>query len=361
LVIDRYLYREFFKLLIPVLGLLAGIFLCITIIRVLNDAVVAQVGDEVILPLVGIHVLVAGETLLPTALYIAITGVLLRMHHDSEMVALYGTGFGEKRLLLPVLVFSVMVAIAVGILSLLVRPWAHTMRYDLEEQSIVGFRLRDVEAHRFMILGSFLPSADDSENPDLVLNASRVNIDTDELEDLFLFATYPDRIRLISAGKGRMNGTGEGRYAISMESGFAYQLDRHSPATHTYRFDTLDTRMDMPLTASTENRRTLSWTELASRTSPKEIAEFQWRLSMPLLTVLVGLLAVPISRTHPRRNDRVQRIFFAILNYALVFALATSGRSLVENRMVPPAIGIWWVWVLIGAWILVLFRRPQAL
>src|SRR6202000_2196053 len=38
-----------------------------------------------------------------------------------------------------------------------------------------------------------------------------------------------------------------------------------------------------------------------SRTAP-DIAEFEWRLSTPLSTLLLGMLAVPLSRVQPRQG-----------------------------------------------------------
>ena len=71
-------------------------------------------------------------------------------------------------------------------------------------------------------------------------------------------------------------------------------------------------------------------------------ATLQWRLSMPLLVLVVAILAVPLSKTNPRQG-RYMKMIPAILLYFIYLASLTFAKSAVEDGRLPVAIGIWWV------------------
>ena len=84
-----------------------------------------------------------------------------------------------------------------------------------------------------------------------------------------------------------------------------------------------------------------------------EKAELQWRIAMPLATVLLAALAVPLSRTGPRQG-RFAKLFVAVVIYALYMNFLAVARSWVEHGVIPPALGLWWVHGLLLAVIVVL-------
>ncbi|HGX93285.1 MAG TPA: LptF/LptG family permease, partial [Candidatus Tenderia sp.] len=75
---------------------------------------------------------------------------------------------------------------------------------------------------------------------------------------------------------------------------------------------------------------------------PKDLAELQWRLAMPLSAVLLSLLAVYISRTNPRQG-RFGRFFIGVLLYVVYSNLLGVARTWMEKGQIDPAVGMWWV------------------
>ena len=73
-----------------------------------------------------------------------------------------------------------------------------------------------------------------------------------------------------------------------------------------------------------------------------EKAELQWRIAMPLATILLAALAVPLSRTGPRQG-RFAKLFIAVVIYALYMNFLAVARSWVEHDKILPALGLWWV------------------
>ena len=102
---------------------------------------------------------------------------------------------------------------------------------------------------------------------------------------------------------------------------------------------------------------------LSNERDPKGKAEFQWRLSTPLSTLLLAFAAVPLSRSQPRRG-RYAKLLIALLVYALYLNLLIVAKTWVEQGATN---AIWWVPALFGLLIVacsspwrVLIRRHKA-
>jgi lipopolysaccharide export system permease protein len=83
--------------------------------------------------------------------------------------------------------------------------------------------------------------------------------------------------------------------------------------------------------------------------SPKlaDRAELHWRLSLPLSLFVLGLLAVPLSRTAPREG-RYARLGVALFIYLIYTNLLSIGRVWIESGVMSDAVGLWWVHALVA-------------
>lgn len=90
------------------------------------------------------------------------------------------------------------------------------------------------------------------------------------------------------------------------------------------------------------NVKTISTQKLwQQRQQPQYRAELQWRISIPIMTLVLTLLAVPLSRAKPRQGK-----FSRILPAALVVILYANSLLLFRNWIgddkVPHWLGMWW-------------------
>jgi len=69
-------------------------------------------------------------------------------------------------------------------------------------------------------------------------------------------------------------------------------------------------------------------------------AELQWRFAMPLSALLLGLLAVPLSKVKPKHSKYAQLIP-SILLYIVYVNLLLITRAWIENGILSPMIGLW--------------------
>jgi lipopolysaccharide export system permease protein len=101
-----------------------------------------------------------------------------------------------------------------------------------------------------------------------------------------------------------------------------------------------------------------STAQLTSSDSATEIAELQWRLSTCLTTLLLGLLAVPLSRARPRQHKNA-KVGIAILIYAGYYLLYESARTWVETGVIPPFPGLWIAPVLLAGVVIFALLEPR--
>ena len=98
-----------------------------------------------------------------------------------------------------------------------------------------------------------------------------------------------------------------------------------------------------------ERPRAMSTLDLLKSRSTDNVAELQWRISVPLATLILGILAVPLSRSQPRQG-RYGRLAIGLLVFIIYFNLLSAGKAWVEQEAVPTAVGMWWVHaIMLGA------------
>ena len=343
----RYLHYSTLKPIAASFALLALLFLFFATADLLNDAVSRLLSAATLPKLLLVQTLIACEVLIPSALYFGVVDGLGRMYRNSELVVLYASGWSELRTALKISQILIPAAVLVALLSVVVRPMAYEISYALEAES--AERLEPDN----LVPGRFYPLADAE------MTLSLGGVDGEVMLDVFVQGEGEDGSRVIRARQGRLlEGETEatGVRVIELQDGYAYRLG--DGTDHEYTFERLQLRLEAPQGASrVRNRRAQPTQALFGSENPKEMAELQWRLSLPFTTLLLGLLAVPLARSAPRQG-RFRQMLFAILAYAVVFNLAIIAKGWVENGLVMAFPGLWWVHGLLLLTLVLLLRRP---
>src|ERR1700761_2033913 len=151
MIISRYLLREIFGPLAIVLTVLAVLFTSYGAAGFLSDAVNGLLPTNMIVQVIGLRTLIALEVLIPISLFFAVIMALGRMYADSEITALFALGLSPARVLGVVLGLSLCMALAVGALSLLVRPWAYSRAHQLASLAAASLNTSNMEAGTFYV------------------------------------------------------------------------------------------------------------------------------------------------------------------------------------------------------------------
>jgi lipopolysaccharide export system permease protein len=74
----------------------------------------------------------------------------------------------------------------------------------------------------------------------------------------------------------------------------------------------------------------------------EHIAELQWRLGVPIATIILAILAVPLSRTQPRAG-RYGRLAIGLLVFIIYLNMLSASKAWIEQGTLSPSLGLWWV------------------
>jgi lipopolysaccharide export system permease protein len=99
---------------------------------------------------------------------------------------------------------------------------------------------------------------------------------------------------------------------------------------------------------------------LLTSSDPAHRAELHWRLALPIMAVVMGLIAVPLARLRPRQG-RYARVGFAILIFFLYINLAIAGKMWIERGTLPEWLGLWWVHAAVATFAALLLVVPRVL
>jgi lipopolysaccharide export system permease protein len=331
-VIDRYVSRSVIVRTLTGFGLLVGLISAYYTSLLLRDAAMARIPSEHVLVLLGLRDIIASEVILPTALFGAVLVTLTYLHRDREAYAMYAAGVAPERIARTMWVLAILFSVGVAVLSTFARPWAYRTGYELQQQGSM------LNASR-MRPGKFYPWGDN-----LVLSAAEIESGSERLGKVFVQRRTPGITHVIRAEHGRILAADEERQRIELASGYGYWLaDDSTGLDREAAFDRLvyfAQAPDEPTKAL--GRRARSTLELSTSTVPRDIAEFQWRFSMPLIALFVTMLATRLGRVLPGRSP-YPRFALGIILYAVVFNLGTLARTWVESGTVATFPGLYWV------------------
>ena len=350
MIIDRYIMREIIKPTVVVCVILIFIFGCYMATRFLADALVGQLPGTTVILLILLRIVIALEVLLPTTLYLSVVVALGRMYKDSEMTALFACGVGIGRVLRPVLYSALIIAVIVASLSLFIRPLAYDRYYRLEAQALVNFDLTRMNDETFY----------ETSNGERIIYAEKVDHQRDEAKRVFILTEREDGLQVIYARKANQSkDPASGKQILVFSDGYLYEFSRTGDHGRVLSFEKSAMSLELKENLRLKYRvKTATTGSIARSADRKEIAEFQWRLSMPLATIMLALLGVPLSRSSPRL-DKYAKVTTAIVIFAVYYNFSALAKKWVEKGVLDTFPGIWWVQFLMVGLLLYLYWQPM--
>lgn len=347
-ILDRYILREVTLTWLAVTGVLLVILVTNQLARVLERAAETRFSREVILALIGFSSLENLTVLIPVGLLLAIVLAFGRLYHESEMVAVHACGISVLRLYVPVLSLTFVLAVVLAWLALALAPNAAERVQQLRGVALRDAQFANLEPGRFRTVGG----------SGVVFYAAAVDADG-TLRDVFVKRSQGRRIEIAVARRARHHVSENGLlHTMVLEEGRRYEGipgDRDFRITE-FQEHGIPVRLPAPIftAADVELRPTLA---LLASPDPRDRAELQWRLSMPLMAFVLTLLAVPLAHLRPRQG-RYARIGLAILLYFVYANLLSAAKVWVAKGTLSPVVGVWWVHALfVGFALFMLFRQ----
>ena len=315
---------------------LVALFACFSSARYLAQAVTETLGVYFMIKLILLKTLIALEVLVPIALYTSVVIGLGRLHRDREIVAMNAAGAGDKNIIGPVMMVSIPIALAVGYLSLQARPWAYETSYRLDATAKADLNTDRFQPGRFY----------GNEENGTVIYIGAKDEESGEMDRIFYY-TRKDGTSEVTVALSATQDLEDGRLRVNLNDGWLYRLQRASAEAELASYEKLVRFHKDPQASIGYKRKAQTTATLLESGNPEDIAEAQWRLSRPVATLLLALIAIPLSRSSPRQGKN-ERVFTAALVFAVYYNLSGVAQTWVERGMLDEIPGVWWLHVLMA-------------
>jgi lipopolysaccharide export system permease protein len=340
--VQRYVLREVMQTWLAVTGVLVAILVSNQLSRVLGRAASDEYGRHVVFDLIALGAIMNLSVIVPVGLLLAIVLALGRLYHDSEMTALQGCGYAPSRTLGPLSGFAVLIAAGLAWLAFVQVPRADQQAQLLRQSAVKEAQFGQLDAGRFR---SFLSGGGDG-----VFYAERVD-EEGVLHNVFVRRETAGRIELALADTATYSkAAADGTHFVTLYNGRRYEGVPGQDDFRVIEFREHGIPVITPeeTVGTAKDPDTKPTSELWGSSSPVDIAQLQFRASSPIMALVLTLIAVPLSRLRPRQG-RYARVGFAIIVYFVYSNLLSASKVWVEKGTLPPAIGVWWVHILLLA------------
>jgi lipopolysaccharide export system permease protein len=148
---------------------------------------------------------------------------------------------------------------------------------------------------------------------------------------------------------------------ISFTNGRLYELSNSDRKGVIIQFEnaTMPLRSDNPILPENKVKAAATRT-LAPPRNLEETAELEWRIITPMSSILLALLAIPLSSSSPRQGRRAGTLL-AIAIFAVYYNFSAITKKLVSQGAMNVLPGIFWGQVLLLACLVLLVWRPSFL
>jgi len=350
-ILDRYILREVVVSWLGVTGVLLAILITNQVALVLERAAERLYPRGVVLELILLGALQNLCFVMPIGLLIGIVLALGRLYHDSEMTAAQACGTGSRPIVLPVLAFTVVLAILLAALSLEIAPAAAGRMLDLRDEALRAGQFAPIAAGKFRTFGggSTVVYARDTDKDGTL---RRVFVERDRGDHLEV--ALAQRATHAYAEDGNLQ-------VITLYDGERYEGVPGERRFRVVRFaeNTIPVRLPA-LSGGAIALEGVPTHKLAASAVPAEVAELHFRLSFPLMAVLLAIIAVPLARLRPRQG-RYARVGFAVLIFFVYINLIIAGKMWIARGTTPQWLGLWWVHAAVGVMAAVILLAPRVI
>ena len=343
LIISRYLFREILYNLLALTALLLLIYISHRFMAYLVQASTGILPAAFIFQLLALRLLTDLMLILPLSFFLALLLALGRLYKDNEITALAACGIPVPNK--SIFISSFIFAGIISLLSLVLAPWAENQREFLITQLQTVAEVGGIAAGRFKEFsqgkGTFYVEKLDNK--------------TNTMQTLFVQVNLPNK-RITIVAKQGYQVMEKGELYLVLVDGRRYENQPGNLSYTITQFSKHYIRIPKKIdNHPSDNQAALPTWLLLQQTTPSYQAELQWRLSLPMMVILLAGLAIPLSHTTPRQSHYF-KIVIGILIYLIYNNLLSIFKKWIEREEISPWIGMGWVHLGLFLIILILFN-----
>lgn len=342
------LRRDLSNLAGVVFATLFTVMVTTSLIRWLGRAANGLTDTASVLPMIAFAAINLLPVLLVLTVYVSVLMALTRAYRDSEMVIWFSSGRSLLDWILPVLGFVTPVAVLVALVAFVGGPWATRQSNEYQARFSQREDISRVSAGQFR----------ESASAGRVFYVESLTDDNTEVRNVFVSQFDAQRELIVVSQKGQIEVMPNGDRYLVLEKGRRYDGEPGSSSLRLMEFERYGLLLEgrANVSGSGASARTMGLLDLLADPSRTNLAELNWRLSLPISAFLMALLAIPLSAVNPRLGRSVNLIL-ALLIYVVYNNMLSVVSAWIGQGRLPFLVGVWVVHAALAVVIAFLFWR----
>lgn len=325
MIFQRAIRRELLSTAGAVFTTLFSIIITVMLIRILGDAASGKVASGDVVALLGFSSLNFLPVILTLTSFIAVLLVVARSYQDSEMVVWFASGVSLTQWIRPILGIGLPFVLLTAVMSLYLTPWANGKSEEFKE------RFRHREDISRVSPGKFQESA----ASDRLFFVEGLSTDTTKLKNVFVSQSRNNVSSIVVAREGLIHIDERGDKFLVLTNGRRYE---GSPGPAEFRIMNFErygvliaSKMDELV--GDKSARTLPPLVLWNEPSRANQAELLWRIALPIMSLLLMLLAIPLGFVNPRRGRTLNLMIALVLAVSYSNAIGILQAAVAQGKL----------------------------
>ncbi len=328
IIFERALRRELLSAAGAIFTTLFTITITFMLIRILGEAAGGKVASRDVLILIGFTSLDYLPILLILTGFISVLLVVTRAYQDSEMVVWFASGLSLTRWIKPVLTIAIPLAALIGALSVVVSPWANEQKLEVRTRYEKREDIAKVAPGKFQ----------ESRGGGRISFVEEVSGDLTKVQNIFTSMMNEGRSSVVVAKEGRIEIEPNGDRFLVMSQGRRYDGLPTAGDFQMMQFERY--AVFLPGQGRVDNgdkaTKALPLSSLLNEPNPARDGELLWRVSLPIMGLLLMMLALPLGFVNPRVGRSANMIVAVI-----VVAINLNVLNILQASVVRGALSFW--------------------
>lgn len=318
MIIARYLARDILLTTFAITLVLLLVVFSGRLSSYIADAATGRLAADLVFPILLARIPEYLELVLPLAIFLGILLAMGQRRESNELVAMTACGVGPGRLLSVTLSCGCFVALIVALFTFFVTPRGGAYVNELISAQGLQSELSNVTPGRFY----------DMDNGRRTLYTRELSEDREVMHQVFLSGSQGETQNLVLAERATQEYADNGGFYFVLENGRRFE---GNPGQADFRITDFERYYQLlpdpePANQKVAEEGTLMLGQLFERDSLAGRAELGWRLSLPVMVLLLALMAQPLSRAGPRQS-RFVGLLPAVGLYLLYYLALNAVRE----------------------------------
>lgn len=348
-----YFFKEVSVNFFGVLTVLLLVFLSGRLVKNLAKAASGQFPSDIIFSILIFRLPEFLEILLPLAFFLGVMMSFGRFFVESEMIVLSACGFSRRKLISYLLICALPIYLVFNSITHYFLP------VGLKNYDALWENPNNTMSFSTFVAGSFKSLGKSG----LLIYAGSLNDSKTVIQDVFVVmdkANKDQGIDLIRAEEARLIVDQDHNQFVELIDGNRVQNDNEDLAYTITEFKKFGYVIDFDhfTKGKSDNVNTKTSIQLLSDPSRQSQIQLAWRMSLPLMILIIVLIGFSLSETN-HRQGRYAKLFPGIIIYFIYFGVLSAGYNLVLGNKISIFKGLGLVHLVFLCFALVLIYKHE--